>query len=249
MSKVKGCRAWQKALVFLTTVVLEVWNQGKHVRWFTRHRRVVRWGHPHMQTLLFLFPLFFVSKTKQSLMHDSRGLRLLLFRGWSQSLGCSLARQYPCLGQHSLSYHIISLNHRICGEIRSQDIKLSSELLPSPPLPPFFSPLSPAAQLQLPMMLSLTWWSCRGALAVTQTALFLWFEINTSSQLIKACEILQSSLGVSGLSFLTQILPALPHCQGQSCWATLRSQPKLPPLRWQFQVRQSDTQTGPCNSL
>lgn len=51
--------------------------------------------------------------------------------------------------------------------------------------------------------------------------LFLWCEINTSSQLIKACEILQSSLGVSGLSLLTQILSPLPDCHGRPCWATL----------------------------
>lgn len=93
-------------------------------------------------------------------------------------------------------------------------------------------------------MLSETRWSCPGALAVTQTALFLWCEINTSSQLIKAHEILQSSLGVSGLSFLTQILSPLPDCHGQSCWATVRIQRKLPPIRWQFQVRQSATATG-----
>lgn len=35
-----------------------------------------------------------------------------------------------------------------------------------------------------------------------------------------------------------------PDCHGQSCWATLRIQCKLPPLRWQFQVRQSETGTG-----
>lgn len=96
------------------------------------------------------------------------------------------------------------------------------------------------------MMLSVTRWLCWSALAVTQTAPFLWGEINTSSQLIKACEILQSSLGVSGLSFLTQILSPLPGCHGQACWATLCIQRKLPPLRWQFQVRESDTETGTC---
>lgn len=44
--------------------------------------------------------------------------------------GCSLALQYPCLSQHCLSYHIISLNHGICGEIRSEDTKTSSSLYP-----------------------------------------------------------------------------------------------------------------------
>lgn len=83
------------------------------------------------------------------------------------------------------------------------------------------------------MVLSVALWSCRSALAVTQTAPFLWCEINTSSQLIKACEILQSSLGVSGLSLLTQILSPLPDCHGQSCWATRSMQRKLPRLRWQ----------------
>lgn len=43
--------------------------------------------------------------------------------------GCSLARQYPCLGQHSLSYHIISLNPRMCREIRSEDTKTSSAVI------------------------------------------------------------------------------------------------------------------------
>lgn len=57
---------------------------------------------------------------------------LMIFSGGmiAELRGCSLALQYPCLGQRSLSYHIISLNPGICGEIRSEDTKTSPALSP-----------------------------------------------------------------------------------------------------------------------
>ena len=54
----------------------------------------------------------------------------IIFLGMITELrGCSLALQYPCLGQPSLSYHIISLNPGIRGEIRSEDAKTPSALI------------------------------------------------------------------------------------------------------------------------
>lgn len=117
------------------------------------------------------------------------------------------------LSRPGFSYHIISLKPRIWGEIRTTKHPQQSSLPP---------PVSHSSSLVLVPLL--TRWSYWRALAVTQTALFLWCEINTSSGLIKACEIPQSSLWRSGLSFLTQILSPLPGCRGQTRWATLRMQ-------------------------
>lgn len=87
------------------------------------------------------FPSFFSSSCKQTSFmyknhecaHAELPFFLIIFSGGmiAELRGCSLALQYPCLGQRSLSYHIISLNPRICGEIRSEDTKTSPALSPS----------------------------------------------------------------------------------------------------------------------
>lgn len=55
---------------------------------------------------------------------------ILIFSGMITGLrGCSFALQYPRLGQHSLRYHIISLNPGICSKIRSKYIKTFSAVI------------------------------------------------------------------------------------------------------------------------
>lgn len=151
-------------------------------------------------------------------------------------MGCSLALQYPCLGRHSLGYHIISLNPGICGEIRSEDTKT-----PSP------SPLSSSTSdsLQSPSTITITH-DAFGDMVVllkrpgcdtNSPVLGMWNKHQlTTHQSLRDSPILFRS---EWIILPNPNTPSAP-CHGQSCWATIRIQCKLTPPRRQFQVRQSD---------